>query len=95
MKNHTKLKRSELSSSSTQWPQTGNPAVQMVLPLAEMIGWLRKGVSKLIRRAGLQLIGLLMQEGPMRRKAGEGLSDVSLLRFRVWPGAVSEAPLCR
>jgi len=23
----------------------GNPAVQMVLPLAEMVGWLRKGVG--------------------------------------------------
>ena len=35
-----------------------NPAVQMVLPMAEMIGWLRKGVGELIRQAGLQLISL-------------------------------------
>jgi hypothetical protein len=34
----------------------GNPAVQMVLPMAEMIGWLRKGVGELIRQAGLQLM---------------------------------------
>src|SRR5947209_2631704 len=40
----------------------GNPAVQMVLPMAEMMGWLRKGVGELIRQAGLQLIDLLMQE---------------------------------
>ena len=40
----------------------GNPAVQMVLPLAEMVGWLRKGVGALIRQAGLQLMELLMQE---------------------------------
>ena len=40
----------------------GNPAVQMVLPMAEMIGWLRKGVGELIRQAGLQLMDLLMQE---------------------------------
>ncbi len=32
----------------------GNPAVQMVLRLAEMVGWLRKVVGDLIRRAGLQ-----------------------------------------
>jgi putative transposase len=38
-----------------------NPAVQMVLPLAEMVGWLRKGVSELIRQAGLQLMDLMMQ----------------------------------
>jgi transposase-like protein len=40
----------------------GNPTVQMVLPMAEMIGWLRKGVGELIRQAGLQLIELLMDE---------------------------------
>jgi hypothetical protein len=40
----------------------GNPTVQMVLPMAERIGWLRKGVGELIRQAGLQIIGLLMDE---------------------------------
>ena len=39
----------------------GNPAVQMVLPMAEMVGWLRKGVGELIRQAGLQLMDLMMQ----------------------------------
>jgi putative transposase len=39
----------------------GDPAVQMVLPLAEMVGWLRKGVSELVRQAGLQLMDLVMQ----------------------------------
>ena len=41
---------------------TGNPAVQMVLPLAEMVGWLHRGVGELVRQAGLQLIQLLMEE---------------------------------
>ena len=40
----------------------GNPAVQMVLPMAEMVGWLRKGVGELVRQAGLQLMELLMEE---------------------------------
>src|SRR5450432_1308177 len=48
----------------------GNPAVQMVLPMAEIMGWLRKGVGELIRQAGLQLMDLLMQE-EVRRLAGE------------------------
>ena len=39
----------------------GNSAVQMVLPMAEMVGWLRKGVGELIRQAGLQLMDLMMQ----------------------------------
>jgi len=40
----------------------GNPAVQLVLPMAEMVGWLRQGVGELIRQAGVQLVGLLMEE---------------------------------
>jgi putative transposase len=48
----------------------GNPAVQMVLPMAEMVGWLRKGVGELVRQAGLQLMSLLMEE-EVRKVAGE------------------------
>jgi putative transposase len=48
----------------------GNPAVQMMLPMAEMVGWLRKGVGELIRQAGLQLMDLMMQE-EVRELAGE------------------------
>jgi transposase-like protein len=48
----------------------GNPAVQMILPMTEMIGWLRKGVGELIRQAGLQLMDLLMQE-EVREVVGE------------------------
>jgi putative transposase len=48
----------------------GNPAVQMMLPMAEMLGWLRKGVGELIRQAGLQLMELLMQE-EVRELVGE------------------------
>jgi len=48
----------------------GDPAVQMVLPLAEMLGWLRKGVGELIRQAGLQLMELLMEE-EVREVVGE------------------------
>ena len=48
----------------------GNPAVQMVLPMAEMVGWLRKGVGELVRQAGLQLMSLLMAE-EVRELAGE------------------------
>src|ERR1700729_1832629 len=48
----------------------GDPAGQMVLPMAEMVGWLRKGVGELIRQAGLQLMDLLMQE-EVRELVGE------------------------
>jgi putative transposase len=48
----------------------GNPAIQMVLPMAEMVGWLHKGVGELIRQAGVQLIQLLMEE-EVRHLVGE------------------------
>ena len=48
----------------------GDPVVQMMLPMAEMVGWLRKGVGELIRQAGLQLMDLMMQE-EVRELAGE------------------------
>ena len=40
----------------------GNPAEQMVLPMAEMVGWLHKGVGEMFRQAGLQLMQLVMEE---------------------------------
>ena len=48
----------------------GNPAVQMVLPMAEMLGWLHQGVGELIRQAGVQLMGLLM-ESEVQERVGE------------------------
>ena len=48
----------------------GNPAVQMVLPMAELVGWLRQGVGELIRQAGLRLMDLLMRE-EVRELVGE------------------------
>jgi putative transposase len=48
----------------------GNPSVQMVLPMAEMVGWLRKGVGELIRQAGLRLMDLMMQ-AEVEELAGE------------------------
>src|SRR5258707_8238184 len=48
----------------------GNPAVQMVLPMAEALGWLKQVVGELIRQAGLQIIGLVMEE-EVRELVGE------------------------
>jgi putative transposase len=48
----------------------GNPAVQMVLPLGELVGWLHEGVGELIRQAGVQLMGLLM-EAEVQERVGE------------------------
>src|SRR5947209_10483755 len=61
----------------------GNPAVQMLLPMAEMVGWLRKGVGELIRQAGLQLMDLLMQE-EVREVVGERSQRQTERRANRW-----------
>lgn len=53
-----------------QMTDEGKLTVQMVLPMAETMGWLRQGVGELIRQAGLQLIQLLMEE-EVRELVGE------------------------
>jgi len=40
----------------------GNLSVQMLLPMAEIVGWLQQGVGELVRQAGLQLMQLVMEE---------------------------------
>ena len=81
----------------------GNPAVQMMLPMAEMMGWLRKGVGELIRQASLQLMDLLMQE-EVRELAGERSqpqadrsahrwgSDPRVLNYLTVPQALANLP---
>jgi putative transposase len=58
-------------------------AVQMVLPMAEMMGWLRKGVGELVRQAGLQLMDLMMQE-EVRELAGERSQRVAERTAHRW-----------
>ena len=48
----------------------GNPDVQLVLPMPETLGWLRKGVGELIRQSGLQLMQLMMEQ-EVRELVGE------------------------
>lgn len=48
----------------------GNPAIQLVLPMAEAMGWLKQGVGELIRQAGVQIMALVMEE-EVRELVGE------------------------
>jgi hypothetical protein len=48
----------------------------MVLPMAEMVGWLRQGVGALIRQAGLRVMELLMEEEVRERVGERSLPDV-------------------
>lgn len=48
-----------------------NPSIQMVLPMAEIVGLLPQGVGHLLREAGLALMSLVMEEEvrPFGRRA--------------------------
>jgi transposase-like protein len=47
-----------------------NPNVQMILPMADIVGLLQEGVGHLLRQAGLELMNLVMDE-EVRHFAGE------------------------
>jgi len=47
-----------------------NASIQMVLPLTSIIAWLQQGVGHLLRQAGLELMGLVMEE-EVRELCGE------------------------
>jgi putative transposase len=47
-----------------------NPTIQMVLPLAEIVGLLQQGVGNLLRQTGLELMHLVMDE-EVKALAGE------------------------
>jgi hypothetical protein len=47
-----------------------NPDIQMVLPMADIVGMLQEGVGHLLREAGLALMTLVMEE-EVRHLAGE------------------------
>jgi putative transposase len=47
-----------------------NPNIQMVLPMADIVGMLQDGVGHLLREAGLALMSLVMEE-EVRHLAGE------------------------
>ena len=47
-----------------------NPNIQMVLPLAEIVGLMQQGVGNLLRQAGLALMHLVMDE-EVKSLAGE------------------------
>ena len=61
----------------------GNPAVQLVLPMVETLGWLRRGVGELIRQAGLQLMELMMEE-EVRSLVGERSRPQEDRRLNRW-----------
>jgi hypothetical protein len=52
-----------------------NPNIQMILPLADIVGLLQEGVGNLLRHAGLELMHLVMDE-EVKPLAGERIYSV-------------------
>ena len=61
MKKTYQIEAPRAMSRLEEMAATGSPVVQMVLSMAEMVGYLRHGVGELVRRAGLQLLELVME----------------------------------
>ena len=52
-----------------QMAREENPNIQMIVPMAEVVGLLQEGVGHLLREAGLALMNLVMEE-EVRHLAG-------------------------
>jgi hypothetical protein len=67
-----------------------NPNIQMILPLADIVGLLQEGVGNLLRHAGLELMHMVMDEG-VKSLAGERLPPPNWgedTDTRAWSGTV-------
>jgi putative transposase len=60
-----------------------NPNIQMILPLADIIGMLQQGVGNLLREAGLALMQTVMEE-EVRHLAGERHQQHEARRAHRW-----------
>ena len=60
-----------------------NPSVQMIMPMADIVGLLQEGVGNLLRHAGLELMHLVMDE-EVRHIAGERHQQHERRRAHRW-----------
>ena len=70
MKRRYQIEKQRAVNEFRQLAAIENPTVQMMLPMAEIVGLLQQGVGHLLREAGLALMSLVMEE-EVRHLAGE------------------------
>ena len=70
MKKRYQIDQQRAVQQFRQLAREQNPNVQMIFPLAEVVGLLQEGVGHLMREAGLALMNLVMEE-EVRHLAGE------------------------
>jgi putative transposase len=70
MKKRYQIEKQRAVDNFRQLAMNENPNVQMILPMADIVGLLQQGVGHLLREAGLALMSLVMEE-EVRHLAGE------------------------
>src|SRR6266852_5490517 len=70
MKRRYQIDQQRAVQQFRQLAREENPNIQMMFPMAEVVGLLQEGVGHLLREAGLSLMNLVMEE-EVRHLAGE------------------------
>ena len=90
MKRRYQIEQQRAVNEFRQLAANQNPNIQMVLPMAEIVGLLQQGVGHLLREAGLALMSLVMEE-EVRHWAGERHQQHTDRRAHRW-GATRSGP---
>jgi transposase-like protein len=83
MKRRYQIDRQRAVQQFRQLAQEQNPNLQMIFPMAEVVGMLQEGVGHLLREAGLVLMNLVMEE-EVRHLAGERHQQHAERRAHRW-----------
>jgi transposase-like protein len=83
MKRRYQINQQRAVNEFRQLATNQNPNIQMVLPMAEIVGLLQQGVGHLLREAGLALMRLVMEE-EVRHLAGERHQQHAERRAHRW-----------
>src|SRR5271165_4210969 len=83
MKRRYQIDQQRAVQDFRQLAREENPSVQMIFPMAEVVGLLQEGVGHLLREAGLALMNLVMEE-EVRHLAGERHQQHPARRAHRW-----------
>ena len=83
MKRRYQIDQQRAVQQFRQLAREENPNIQMIFPMAEVVGLLQEGVGHLLREAGLALMNLVMEE-EVRHLAGERHQQHSARRAHRW-----------
>src|SRR6202162_2643592 len=83
MKRRYQIDQQRAVQQFRQLAREENPNIQMIFPMAEVVGLLQQGVGHLLREAGLALMSLVMEE-EVRHLAGERHQQHAERRAHRW-----------